>query len=288
MHKSFTIIMATFMVAQPSLAQEMDHNQHMQHMEHQEVPMTEPIDDPTPAVHGADVAPIDWETNDAMRKARAAMAAGAGGMIHHMILADRLEYRAAGSDQLIWDAQGWVGGDLNRVWFKSEGEMDLEDDAVEGGTFELFYGRAISPFFDVLLGVGQGLQSGPSPTYASIGLQGLAPQWFEVDGALRLDTDGNVTASFEAEYDLLITQRLVLQPRAELALSMQDMPEYDLGSGFTGLEAGLRLRYEINRQFAPYIGVSWHRKLGSSADIARAGGHGAGSVGVVLGLRSWF
>jgi len=119
-------------------------------------------------------------------------------------------------------------------------------------------------------------------------LQGLAPYWFEVDAAAFLSNEGELTAAIEAEYDLLLTQRLILQPRAEVGFSAQDMPDLETGAGLTGIEAGLRLRYEIVRQFAPYIGVEWTRSLGGTADYARAAGEDVDSTALVFGLRVWF
>jgi copper resistance protein B len=223
-----------------------------------------------------------------MAAARRALKEGAGGGINYLFLGDRLEYLSAGDGTSIWDFQGWVGGDINRLWFKSQGEFNSRTDNLEGGELEVLYGRAISPFFDLQAGIGQGLESGPSQSYGVIGIQGLAPQWFEVDLAMRLSTDGDVTASLEAEYDLLLSQRLIMQPRFETALSIQDIPELGLGSGFSSFEFGLRLRYEIKRQFAPYVGVSWQRKLGGTADFARLAGDDPGEVSFLIGIKTWF
>jgi copper resistance protein B len=215
-----------------------------------------------------------------MAKARAAVKSGAGGRMNFLFLADRLEFQSGGEGLLNWDTQGWIGGDINRLWFKSEGEYAFDDNEFEDASMELLYGRAISSYFDLQLGLGQGLEKGPSPTYSIIGIQGLAPYWFEIDT--------NIMISFEAEYDLLFTQKFILQPRLEAGVSLQDIPLYDLGSGLTDVGLSLRLRYEITKQFSPYIGLTWSQKLGDTADIARLSGEGASNISILFGLRTWF
>ena len=125
-------------------------------------------------------------------------------------------------------------------------------------------------------------------TYATIGVEGLAPYWFEIDAAAFLSTDGELTARVGAYYDQRVTQRLILQPRVELDLAAQDVPAAGIGAGLSEAELGLRLRYEIAREFAPYVGVSWRRKTVRSADYARASGEDAGGAALVLGIRAWF
>ena len=125
-------------------------------------------------------------------------------------------------------------------------------------------------------------------THAVLGLQGLAPYWFEVDGAAFLSTDGDLTARGEAEYDLHLTQRLVLQPRAEVEFSAQDVPERELGSGLTGLDAGVRLRYDIRREFGPYVGIEWQSAFGETRDIVEAAGGEGDEVVFLVGLRTWY
>jgi copper resistance protein B len=121
-----------------------------------------------------------------------------------------------------------------------------------------------------------------------IGIQGLAPYWFEVETSLNISNKGDLTMNFEVEYEILLTQELILQPHAELVFSFQDVPEIDLGSGFSHFETGLRLRYEIKREFAPYIGVSWHKAFGNTANYARIGGHNPSSVSALIGIRAWY
>ncbi|MGK7345442.1 MAG: copper resistance protein B [Candidatus Nitrospinota bacterium M3_3B_026] len=201
---------------------------------------------------------------------------------------DRLEYRAHdGDDGYLWDAQGWIGTDPHKLWLKTEGEGAFGEE-LEKAEVQALYSRILTPFFDVQAGVRQDLESGPNRTYGVVGLQGLAPYWFEVDGAFFVSNKGDVTARIEAEYELLFTQRLILQPRAELNFAFQDVDELGIGSGLSTAELGARLRYEITRQFAPYIGVSWERSVGDTADFVRAEGGDPGTTSFVAGLRLWF
>lgn len=226
----------------------------------------------------------------------AAMAAAKKQLQHHeggqsflFLEADRLEYQQADDSRLfVWDTQGWFGGDLNRLWLKSEGEYDIEGHAAEDAELQALYSRAVSPFFDLQAGVRQDFAPGPDRTYGAIGIQGLAPQWFEIDAAAFIGEDGDMLARFEAEYDLFLTQRLVLQPRTELNFAAQDIPETGTGAGLSTAEAGLRLRYEITREIAPYVGVAWQRSFGATADYAEAEGEDTEAVSFVAGLRLWY
>jgi copper resistance protein B len=224
---------------------------------------------------------------EAMRASRQAVYEDHGNMQLFWFQGDRLEYRArAGEDGYLWDVQGYYGGDISKFWFKSEGEGSFGE-PVEDAEVQALYSRAIAPFFDLQAGVRQDL-TGPERTHAVIGIQGLAPYMFEVDAALFLSTKGDVTARIEAEYDQRLTQRLILQPRAEFNLSAQDIPELGIGSGIDNLELGLRLRYEIVPEFGPYVGVEQEWKLGGSRDYARAAGEDASVTNYVVGVRFWF
>lgn len=202
-------------------------------------------------------------------------------------LIDRLEgvWPEEGEELLIWDAQGWYGGDINKLWWKSEG--DAEDGDVGDAELELLYSRAVTPFFDLQAGVRQDFEP-DSLTHGVIGVQGLAPYWFELDAAAFVSEEGDVTARLEAEYDLLLTQRLVLQPRAEIEAALDDIPDRALASGFTGVDLSLRLRYEIRREFAPYVGVSWSKALGDTGDLVLAAGGEDETTALVAGARVWF
>jgi copper resistance protein B len=209
------------------------------------------------------------------------------------LLFDQLEYRGnEGPDTLNWDVQGWIGGDYNRIWVKTEGEHQTSGDSAGEAEVQVLYSRLISPFWDFQAGVRYerlyGTGPDPSRGFAVAGIQGLAPYWFELDFALFLSDDGDVSARLTAEYDLLLTQRLILQPRLEVDVAAQDVPEFGLGKGFNDIELGLRLRYEIRREFAPYIGISWTRQLGDTADITRSEGGDVDNFAVLAGLRLWF
>lgn len=212
-----------------------------------------------------------------------------GGMNSHRFLIDRLELVSRdGPDGYAWDdVQFWYGGDLNKLWLKSQGEGTFGQ-GVESAEVQALWSRAISPFWDIQTGVRYDLRPQPDRGHLVLGLQGLAPYWFEIDAAAFLSEMGDVTARFEGEYDLRITQRLILQPQTELDFSLQDVPELNIGSGLSMAEAGLRLRYEIVPEFAPYVGVRYERAFGDTADFRRADGEDVGGWSLVLGVRTWF
>ncbi len=201
--------------------------------------------------------------------------------LYSFVQADRLEY----ADALVWDLQGWIGDDYHKLWAKAEGEYD---DDVEENELQLLYSRAFSPFFDWQVGLRRDFRPTPSRTQLVLGIQGLAPQWFEIDAAAFVSEDGDVSARFEAEYDLLLTQRLVLQPRLEVEVAFSDVPELGTGSGLNSTDLGIRLRYEFSRKFAPYVGVSWIRLYGDTADLARVAGADDNEVSALVGIRAWF
>ncbi|MPY70781.1 MAG: copper resistance protein B [Alphaproteobacteria bacterium] len=206
-----------------------------------------------------------------------------------LVALDRLEYRARnGNDLLAWEGQGKIGTDYHKLALKSEGEYERRADRFEKAEVRLLYQRLISDFFDVQAGVRYDFEPDPSRVYGVVGLAGLAPQWFETDANLFVSDRGDVSARLEAEYDVLITQRLVLQPSAELNLGLSNDRPTGMGSGVRNVEFGLRLRYEIVREFAPYIGVHWERKLGRTADIASEEGEDDSVVSLVAGVRVFF
>lgn len=222
-----------------------------------------------------------------MAPSRQQLARENGAMKTGMLMVERLEARAKDGEQAyLWDAQGWYGGDINRFVFKTEGEGDFGG-GLEEAEFQALFSHAIGPFFDLQAGARYDIE--PRGTaYATIGLQGLAPYMFHVDAALFLSERGDLTARVEAEYDQKITQSLILQPRIEIEGAAQSVPELGLGNGLTKIEGGLRLRYEITRQFAPYVGVEYEAKLGGTADIARSAGESTNGVAVLAGIRAWF
>lgn len=201
--------------------------------------------------------------------------------------ADRAEVRMRnGAQGFLWDTQGSYGGPTSRFWFKSEGEGTF-DHGIEDAEVQALYAQAISPFFDLQAGVRQDLGDAET-TYATLGVQGMAPYQFETDAALFLSHRGDLTARIEAELDQRITQSLILQPRVEVSLAAQDVPQLGIGAGIDRVELGLRLRYEIIRELAPYIGVEQSWRLGGSADFARAAGDDPSTTSLVAGIRFWF
>ena len=209
--------------------------------------------------------PLDqYYSQKEMAASRAMLKNITGAQNHMFLMVDKFEYRSANDGAIAWEAQGWYGGDKEKFWFKSEAEYSLEENNFEEGNVELLYSRAIAPFFDIQAGIEQDFNAGPSRTYGKIGIMGLAPYWFEIDGSLQVSNKGEIAASFEVEYEFLLTQRLILQPLAELTFNFQDVEELGIGSGISDIETGLRLRYEIRREFAPYIGVTWHKKVGKN------------------------
>ncbi|GAB2785443.1 hypothetical protein GCM10027040_09350 [Halomonas shantousis] len=210
-------------------------------------------------------------------------------------LVDRLEYTWTDENEeaLAWDFQGWYGGDVQRIYLKGEGENEQGDG--EDGEFEsldLLYSHLIADFWELQGGIGYqgGIASNDHPerTFAVLSLYGTLPYRLEMDATLRVSDDGDVSADLEAEYDIRLTQRAILQPRAELAVAASDVEEFGVGEGLNSTRLGLRLRYEITRKFAPYVGAYWEKQYGNTADMTReAFGEPEGS-GVVAGVRLWF
>lgn len=224
----------------------------------------------------------------AMARAREELRVEHGAMTASKLLVDRLEARIRdGEDGYLWDAQFWWGGDIDKIWLKTEGEGAFGE-TVEEAEIQALWSHAIDPWFDVQFGLRHDFRPDPERTHLVLGVQGLAPYWFEVDGALFLSNEGDLTVRFEGEYDLRITQPLIIQPRLEAELAAQDVPELGIGAGLSSLEGGLRLRYEIVPEFAPYVGVEYERAFGRTADFARAAGEDAGGWSLLLGVRTWF
>lgn len=207
--------------------------------------------------------------------------------IKSYVLLNRLEaWDADPGTGLGWEGQGWIGTDLNRVWFRSEGERT--DRQTESADLEVLYGRSISTWWDVVAGVRHDFKPGASQNFAAIGVQGLAPMKFEVSATAYLGEGGQTAANVEAEYELLLTNRLILQPLVEVTAYGKNDPLRGIGSGLSTAEAGLRLRYEFTRKFAPYIGVVYERAFGNTADMRREHGESFEDTRLVIGLRTWF
>ena len=204
------------------------------------------------------------------------------------VIIDQLEASFGdGEEGYALDAQGWTGGDINRFWWKSEVEGDF-DGEVEEAEVQALYSRAFRPFFDFQTGLRQTYRPEGDRTDLVVGIQGLAPYWFEVDAAAFLSNKGELTARAEAEYDQRITNRWIVQPRAEVVLSAEDIPELRIGSGLSTLQIGARLRYEFRKEFAPYVGVEWTKSFGNTADFLEADGRSSEDTRLVVGIRAWF
>ncbi|MDX5374353.1 MAG: copper resistance protein B [Gammaproteobacteria bacterium] len=205
-----------------------------------------------------------------------------------MVKIDQLEWRDADEGDLyVWEGEAWAGYDLNKFWVKTHGErFEGETESVTG---EFLYSRAIAPYWDLQVGWRRDFRPEPERDWAAIGFSGLAPYFFELDAFLYAGgEDGNLAASLQGEYEILFTQRLVLAPEVAINWQKDEDPEVGLGDGLTDMEAGLRLRYEIRREFAPYIGVNWEKKFGGTADLLEAAGEDTTETHLVVGVRAWF
>lgn len=247
-----------------------------------EAPKTAPP--PPPADHVAD----RFFSPAAMAEARAQLRREHGGVPYSKVMADLFEYqaRAGGADGYRWEGEAWFGGDIHRLVLKSEGEA-TRGEGVESAEVQALYSRAVGVYTDVQVGVRQDFEP-RRRTYATVGFETLFPYWFSVEGAAFLSNKGELLGRVEGTYDLRLTNRLILQPRAELNFAAQDTRETQTGSGLSNAELGLRLRYEVRREFAPYVGISWDRQFGRTADFARARGADTEATSVVFGIRAFF
>ena len=211
-----------------------------------------------------------------------------GGQKIGQIFFNLAEYQfQKGRDGIEWNGEAWYGGDINRVWLKSEGEATVGR-SVERAEIQALYSHAIGPYFNLQGGLRYDFKPNPSRVYATVGVEGLAPSFFEVEGALFLSNKGELMARAEGYYDQRITQRLILQPRAELNFAAQSSREIGIGSGLSDAELGLRLRYDITRQFAPYVGVQYRSAFGATRRFLREAGEDPGGWSFVSGIRTWF
>ena len=209
-----------------------------------------------------------------------------GGQRLFQALVNVAEYQfRKGRDGFEWDAEGWYGGDIHRLWVKSEGEGEFGR-SLEKAEVQALYSRAFDPYFNWQVGLRYDFK--PSRVYAAVGIEGLAPSFFDVEGAIFLSNKGELMARAEGNYDQRITQRLILQPRAEVSFAAQNSRELGVGAGLSDAEIGLRLRYDIRREFAPYVGVQYRRAFGRTRDYLRDEGEDAGSWSLLSGIRMWF
>jgi copper resistance protein B len=203
------------------------------------------------------------------------------------ILVDQLEWRHSDEgNAAVWDAEGWYGGDYNKLWVRTEGEQ--LGSSTEDARIEVFWDRIISRWWSLQAGGRQDFGGGPARTWAAFGVQGLAPYWFQIEATGYVGDEGRTAARFKVEYDLLLTQRLILQPEAEANLYGKSDPARQIGSGLSNLDVGLRLRYQFRREFAPYVGVAWTRSFGATEDMVRAAGGDPSVIQLVVGLHAWF
>ena len=241
-------------------------------------------DGPAGDDHAADAA----YGREAMAAARARLFEEHGGGVYSLLMLETAEYRPSShGDGYGWDVRYWRGGDIDRLALRSEGEGTGRG-GLERAELHLLYSRALDPYFNLTAGVRRDFARGPDRTYATVGFEGVAPFWFDVGGALFLSDHGEVSARVEGSYDLRITQKLILEPRAEVNLAFQDAPAIRIGSGLSSVEGGLRLRYAIRPELAPYVGVFHESRFGRTADFARAAGEDASDTRFVVGLRAWF
>jgi len=271
----------------------MEQNEHASH-DMSAMPAMQPTGTALPAGNAATPKPpmdhyADRQFPPAeMARSRETMMAEGGGQTLSQVMFNLAEYQSRhGRDGYRWDGEAWFGGDINRLTLKSEGEGAFRD-GVEAAEIQALYSRAIGPYFNLQAGMRYDFKPNPSRAYAVLGFEGLAPYWFEVEGALFLSDKGDLLGRVEGYYDQRLTQRLVLQPRVELNLAAQDVPENRIGAGLSSAELGLRLRYEITRKFAPYVGVSYDAKSGRTARYARDDGDDPTSTSFVAGVRVWF
>lgn len=248
-----------------------------------------------PFVHAADDQQ-DYEFNaadayydaDAMRAARARLRSEHGALSQTMIMADRLEYRSGdGDDEILWDAEGWYGNDSDKLVLKSSGAVGMSSDKTKEAEVQALWAHAVTPFFDLRTGVRYDFEPG-GLAYGVIGLQGLAPYYLEIDAAAYISADGDLSADIDIEYEWLFTQKLALLSRTEIAISAQQIPELETGSGLTEISQSLRLRYAVSGQFIPYAGIEWRRAFGDTADFLSAAGDDVDEVLLITGINFWF
>jgi copper resistance protein B len=203
------------------------------------------------------------------------------------VMVNQLEIRdAEGSNPLVADIQAWIGKDLHKLTIK--GEFERVNNNTEEAEVQLLYSQAISPFWDMQIGIRKDFKPTPQREWLAFGLQGLAPYWFELDNTVFIGKDGQVALRIDAEYDLMFTQKWALSPELEVNFHSKNDVETGTGKGLSDVSLGLRLRYEIRREFAPYIGVSWSKKFAATADFAHEEGESSSDVQFVAGVKMWF
>lgn len=205
----------------------------------------------------------------------------------YKVMIDKLETRITdGPDPLVLEADAWIGYDLHKFWFKTD--VERVDGETEEAEVQLLYSRAISPFWDVQAGWRRDIEPKPDRDYLAIAFKGLSPYLFEVDAGLFIGKSGRVNARLDAEYEYMFTQQWVLAPELSMNLYSKDDEERSIGSGLSNMSLGLRLRYEIRREFAPYVGINRSKQFGQTADYAKDEGKETSDTQIVAGFRAWF
>jgi len=202
------------------------------------------------------------------------------------VMLDELETGVGSNKPTSFEAEAWLGKDINKLWLKAEGEYQNSDD--KEAQAQALYSRAISAYWDVQAGIRADRKPSVSREWAVIGFKGLAPYYFDIDAALFVGNDERTALRLSIDHDMLITQKLILTPAMEINAYGKNDPDYGVGAGLADINAGLRLRYEIVREFAPYIGVDWEQKYGNTARYARARGDKKSHTQLVVGVRAWF
>ncbi|KMT53843.1 copper resistance protein B [Pseudomonas fildesensis] len=263
---------------------DMDHSQ-MQGMDHSKMESMQPAKQPQ--IQSRTPIPPLTDAD------RAAVYKSPGGhqvhdtALNSFFIFEKLEWQDADDGSALnWEAQGWIGGDVDRLWLRSEGERT--NGKTEKAEVQALWGHAISPWWDLVGGVRQDFKPGDPQTWAAFGIQGLALYNFEAQATAYLGEGGQTAARLEGNYDILLTNKLILQPTAEFNFYGKNDPQRGVGSGLSESEVGLRLRYEVRPQFAPYVGVTWNRAYGRTADYAREEGEDNNEARLVLGVRVWF
>ncbi|WP_281559110.1 copper resistance protein B [Thalassomonas sp. RHCl1] len=213
-------------------------------------------------------------------------AAGSDDPLLTKVMLDQFEGDVNNDNATSWAAQAWAGYDLEKLWIKTDGER--ANGSTESAELQALYSKAVAPYWDLQFGFRQDFKPSPSAEWAVIGFQGLAPYFFEMDSALFIGKEGKTALRVEAEYEIMLTQQWVLSPEIEVNFYGKNDRTTGIGSGLSDIEAGLRLRYEVVREFAPYIGVNWSKSFGNTADFARAEGESTSETQLVLGFRAWF
>ncbi len=216
-----------------------------------------------------------------------------GDRLLHFLIAEQLEFRLSDGEELLrWEVEGFVGGDLHKLWLRTEGEHRTSRAAGGEAEVQLLYGRSLTPFWDVRFGIRQDLAFGPETdrgrAFAAVGFRGHAPYGFDLTPEVFFSDDGDLSLRLTAARDVRITRRAILEPRLEIEGAASSADEFGIGSGLSELELGLRLRYEWKREFAPYVGAHWYQLMGGTEDAARRSGEERRAFSLVAGFRFWF